>query len=760
MNDFIKSKFRFGISKKILTGFSILFLVLLITVILTLSELEDTKRFYTNLSQKTLPITNTVLDLDAALNSSVSSLRGWMQTGDEQYKIERAQRWSQIDSYRKYIDSHISKFNDEVLIKRWNRIEDLLSKFNAAQLKTENIANSKAENRPLTLLMTKVIPEYETIYSSITQLINLEKKQPATERRKRILGEMSDFRNTISSMLSEIRIFLLTGDKNTVTKIREYIDGNNIAEKNLIELSSDLTAQQSDLFNTIKNRRSSFLDFFNRVIEMRQSSNWNEATYVLNKEVKPLANEIDELLGSGVGSSETGLVNYVKGSLTRDMSGLDNDLNVLTVTQWSLLIIGFVICVIITWITSRAIVNPIKYAQQISGRIMSGERDFQIKISGNDETTDLITALSKMHDGINEAEKKLKLSEVKVQTVLEDLQERIREYRNYIEKVAAGDLTNILTIHGDDELAQLGTYLNNMTEGLSGITSQIIATVNKMASGLSQLESSASSQAASAAEQATSVTEITSTVEEIKATSKQTLEKATTLGEIAEKTFQEGKNGQESVSNMQNSMKSLQSKIQQISTTIINLSEQTQKIGEITEAVSTISKQSKMLALNASIEAAKAGEAGKGFAVVASEVKELAEKSQDSTEHVQKILTEIRRTAEQAVLVTEEGTNQVTSSLDLTNKMGSVMQTLNEVIQKSSVASQQIVAAVRQESVGIDQVVISISEINKVTNQFSTATEQTQNATIELGKVSDSLKMSVDVYKLKNQFDDRENNGN
>lgn len=86
----------------------------------------------------------------------------------------------------------------------------------------------------------------------------------------------------------------------------------------------------------------------------------------------------------------------------------------------------------------------------------------------------------------------------------------------------------------------------------------------------------------------------------------------------------------------------IRGKVNYIAKTILALSEQTQQIGEITEVVNGLAQQSKMLALNASIEAAKGGDAGKGFAVVADEVKDLAEQSQQSTAQVQNILLDIR----------------------------------------------------------------------------------------------------------------------
>lgn len=345
-------------------------------------------------------------------------------------------------------------------------------------------------------------------------------------------------------------------------------------------------------------------------------------------------------------------------------------------------------------------------------------------------------------------QKEIKESEEKIQGILTDLQERISLYSDFIAKIAKGDLRETIEVKGDDDLSKLAGHINEMTKGLKNIANQIITCSSDIGVGLNELENTASTQASAATEQATSVTEISSIVEEIKTTSKQTLEKAGKLGETADRTAKEGEKGKEAIKKMSEAMKGLQNKIEEVAKTILNLSDKTQQIGEITEAVADIAKQSKMLALNASIEAAKAGESGKGFAVVASEVKELADKSQSSTERVQKILQDIRQTADKAVMVTEDGTKSVEDNLNQVLMCGDIMNALGEVIENSSIASQQIVSAIKEESAGIDQVVLSVREIDKSTSQFSRSTEETKNAVISLSKVSDTLKDSASIYKI------------
>src|SRR5206468_6485887 len=87
----------------------------------------------------------------------------------------------------------------------------------------------------------------------------------------------------------------------------------------------------------------------------------------------------------------------------------------------------------------------------------------------------------------------------------------------------------------------------------------------------------------------------------------------------------------------------IQTQMESIADSVVKLSEQGQAIGEIIATVNDLAEQSNLLAVNASIEAAKAGEQGKGFAVVAQEVKSLAEQSKQATAQVRNLLNDIQK---------------------------------------------------------------------------------------------------------------------
>ena len=321
-------------------------------------------------------------------------------------------------------------------------------------------------------------------------------------------------------------------------------------------------------------------------------------------------------------------------------------------------------------------------------------------------------------------------------------------FRLHSSKVASGDLTQRVDVTSRDELGKLGDDLNTMTQGLSSITKNIAQASTNMATSLEEVKQASDQQSAGVSQQAASINEITASLEEIDKSAAQTMEKARILGQLAETTSEQGQAGLQAVYDSIEGMKAVRNKVETIAKNILDLSNQTQQVGEITAVVNTLAQQSKMLALNASIEAAKAGDSGKGFAVVATEIKNLAEQSEQSTVEVQRILEDIRRATEKAVLVTEEGTKGVDQGTSLVEQMGEIVRSLTQAIQETRIASQQIEAAVRQESLGIEQITTGMNEINQVTSSFVATVKQTSESIRQLSGIAKNIKEYVDVYKV------------
>lgn len=335
-----------------------------------------------------------------------------------------------------------------------------------------------------------------------------------------------------------------------------------------------------------------------------------------------------------------------------------------------------------------------------------------------------------------------------VTTSKDALADNVKQLGEGLARIADGDLRQQFEIHDDDVLADVRADVNHLIERTSELARRTGETVHTMATSLAQVNQSLATQTSGVIQQASAVAETSTTLEEMRATSGQTLARAESTAASAHRVQEEGARGLTTIGQVTDGMEGIQEGMKAIAATILSLSEQIQQIGEITDAVSNISQQSKMLALNASIEAAKAGEAGRGFSVVAAEVRDLADQSHQATTAVKRILGDIRHAADRAVIATESGGKEVTTGLALVGTAGDAMQALMDAISESATSSEQIVAAVRQESIGISQAAHALAEINEVTGQFVTAAEDTRNAAGTLTEQYQRLQELASYYQL------------
>lgn len=457
---------------------------------------------------------------------------------------------------------------------------------------------------------------------------------------------------------------------------------------------------------------------------------------------------IDGAYSNETGKRSGGLFYLLSQEIEKNTTKINKSLVSIKNSAYWLLILAVILTIIVPYFTSRAMSIPIDKAIDIAEQIAAGERDIMIQIPTRDKLGKLLLSLKAMQEAIKKNEEILRTKEEESRILFEKLVSSSKKFREHSSKVAAGDLREHLEIDKEDVLQDLGKDLNLMTDGLASITKKITTAGNEIVAMVETILTSANEQAEGITSQATAINEISASLEEIDKSSKQTMAKAQTLREVAKNTYEQGKLGTESVAQSIEGINALEEKMKLIAQTILDLSTHTQQIGDITSVVNTLAQQSKMLALNASIEASKAGEAGKGFAAVATEVRNLAEQSEQSTVQVQKILEDIRRTTEKAVTVTEEGSKALESGTKLIDKAGQVIQTLSKMINEASISSQHIEVAIRQETVGIEQIVESMNEINRTTSTFSGGIKELMDFIHKLDDIAKHLKDGVNIYKV------------
>jgi len=315
--------------------------------------------------------------------------------------------------------------------------------------------------------------------------------------------------------------------------------------------------------------------------------------------------------------------------------------------------------------------------------------------------------------------------------------------------VSKGDLS--LRVNMDDRNDEFGVIAKNYNKAmdfLSLVVKELLVTIHVLENVGGEILNSSVETASSTSETASSISETSTTVEELHQTADLSSKKAKYVMEISQKAVDVSKTGLNSVENAILSMKEIQEQMKLISDSILSLSEKSQLIGEIVSTTENLAEQSNILAINASIEAAKAGEYGKGFSVVAMEVKNLAEQSKSSISRIRTILNDIQKATNRAVLVTENGSKAVDRGTEQSRESRESIHILSSIISEASQASVQISASSNQQLVGTDHVSKAMENIREASQQNETSKRMVEASSKNLKDLSLKLTELVEKFKL------------
>ncbi|QWR76571.1 methyl-accepting chemotaxis protein [Candidatus Magnetomonas plexicatena] len=267
--------------------------------------------------------------------------------------------------------------------------------------------------------------------------------------------------------------------------------------------------------------------------------------------------------------------------------------------------------------------------------------------------------------------------------------------------------------------------------------------ITSISSSTTEISSTVEQHERTAAQQASAVNETTTTMDELSASFKQSAEQARTASDGAGQVLVMVNDGVVNITEMLHGMTVLKERVEATASRILQLSEKTTRIESIAGVVSDFANETKMLAMNAAVEAVRAGEHGKGFSVVAMEIRKLAEQSKKSAEEISDVVAEIQKATNSTVMVTEESTKTVDKEMELAENTAETFNKLTTVIRGSAENIQQIFLNIQQQSAAISQVVDAMSSINRGVKETSAGITQTKQGIRNLNEVAKELKEMV-----------------
>ncbi len=276
----------------------------------------------------------------------------------------------------------------------------------------------------------------------------------------------------------------------------------------------------------------------------------------------------------------------------------------------------------------------------------------------------------------------------------------------FARELAEGNLVAELDVNQKDEIGQLANAMRNMQERLRSIVTDVQAAGSNVASGSQQMSSSAQEMSQGATEQASSTEEVSSSMEEMDSNIQQNADNAGQTEKIAQKAAQDAERGGKAVTQTVEAMRNIAEKI---------------------NIIDEIARNTNLLALNAAIEAARAGEHGKGFAVVASEVRKLAERSQTAAKEISELST---------------------SSVDVAEEAGGVLEALVPDIRRTSELVQEISASSAEQRSGSQQVTQAITQLDQVVQQNASQAEEMSSMAEELNSQAEQLQATMSFFRV------------
>jgi methyl-accepting chemotaxis protein len=286
--------------------------------------------------------------------------------------------------------------------------------------------------------------------------------------------------------------------------------------------------------------------------------------------------------------------------------------------------------------------------------------------------------------------------------------------------IAEGDLTSRYDVNSSDEFGEMGNAFNQSLEQLESIIQRATNAADENINSSDSIHSNSTDLATRTNQQAASITETSATMEQTAALVKQNSENSEEAKQVLEGFYQE----------IQEKM----SLINNVTSTMQEIDDSGKQIDKIVNVINDISFQTNLLALNAAVEAARAGDAGRGFAVVASEVRNLAQKTAESSKTIQDIVTRNVASTRKGIELVNETSNFFTSNLQITSD---ILEKIRAIADSSN-----------EQTTGIDQINETISQLEQVINQNAILSQELSGSAKQMISSAKELQGLLEQFKV------------
>ncbi|WP_372238586.1 methyl-accepting chemotaxis protein [Pseudomonas sp. 8AS] len=288
--------------------------------------------------------------------------------------------------------------------------------------------------------------------------------------------------------------------------------------------------------------------------------------------------------------------------------------------------------------------------------------------------------------------------------------------------------------------------MHSMRLSLSQLVGQIGSGVRQIASSAEELSAITASTCAGVQTQRLQTEQAACAMQQMSATVQEVERNAQQASSAAQQADQQARQGDSIVRQAVTQIGGLASEVEHCASIIQQVDQDSSHIGSVLEVIRSVANQTNLLALNAAIEAARAGDQGRGFAVVADEVRALAMRTDDSTQEIETLISNLQRGVQQAVAQMNNSRALTQTTVGLAEQASASLSRITQAVSTIEQMNQQIASATTQQSLVAQTIGESISQIRDIAEQSATASEQTTLSSANLAR------LGVALQELTGQF--------
>ena len=481
---------KLTIKKKLFLGFGGVIGIFILSTFAIFYKLDNTAQIQTRLLDLRVPTVQVGLELDSAINQSLSGLRGYLILGADPakanlFKAERRDAWLKIDASLQQMDTFAKDWTVPNNIRLLNDMKALFKEFRAAQQEIEDIAHTSGNIHSVDVLLTQAAPLASETVGAITSIIEDELNQPASKQRQLLLKTAADSRASFALGLANIRAFLLSGDEAFKQKFLIKWGMNEKQFSILNGMKQHFSPTQESSWDLYGQLRQQFRPLVTEMFDSRSNVDWNKANAWLGAKAAPKARQIQRILRDMRDSQDK--------LFATDQTALSDATNALKSILIIVILLSIVISTIAAVVISKMVTGPLggepEQMAAIADKIASG--DLTSSFDDVDNAEGLYRSIINMNNNlkilvnsISEASEVLSTTALQTSTISQQTNINVQSQYEQTEYVATAIEQMTSTVN---EVAQNAMTCAEVTDSTDAIAQESSTNVTASIGTIEQL---------------------------------------------------------------------------------------------------------------------------------------------------------------------------------------------------------------------------------------------------------------------------------